>query len=54
VKAYVLVPNLIDLQTDVALLPAIKGLLRNPHSAAHLHYWNTRLGLLQNCDHLFQ
>jgi hypothetical protein len=31
-------PNLIDLQTDVPLLPAIKGLLRNPTTLTHTNF----------------
>jgi hypothetical protein len=45
-------PDLIDLQTDVLLLPAVEGLFGNPCLPTHLHHRHSDLNMLQNRDNL--
>jgi hypothetical protein len=40
-------PNQVDFQTDVLLLPAIEGLLSDSHLPAQFHHRHPHLGLLQ-------
>jgi hypothetical protein len=45
-------PDLIDLQTDVLLLPTVESLFGNSYPPTYLHYGHPYLRMLQNCHDL--